>query len=107
MDIAKHRARLVAELNTHLHRADKIDAHQRNLNGEPPQDFEEQATFRENDEVVDRLETATNDEILRLRAAIERIDAGTSAECAVCGGPIPLKRLEILPSTTRCVACSE
>jgi len=29
-----------------------------------------------------------------------------SKVCVVCGEPIPEKRLQILPNTTTCVACS-
>lgn len=31
----------------------------------------------------------------------------TPKDCAACGQPIPLVRLDILPNTTFCVACTD
>ena len=39
-------------------------------------------------------------------SAIEAIDAGTYGVCEVCGGPIPLERMEILPFATTHVGCN-
>ena len=43
--------------------------------------------------------------ITRLRAALARIDAAEFGECAECGDDIPLERLRIDPSLTRCAGC--
>jgi DnaK suppressor protein len=37
-----------------------------------------------------------------VRAALERIDAGTFGKCVVCGAPIEEKRLEAVPWTPSC-----
>lgn len=41
-----------------------------------------------------------------LRAALERIEAGVYGICQQCCRPINRERLEILPATPLCVACS-
>ena len=39
--------------------------------------------------------------------ALSRFDAGTYGSCEVCGGAIPLERLETIPHATTCVVCAE
>jgi len=41
-----------------------------------------------------------------IRAAEERIEAGSYGVCSVCGTDIPVERLEARPFTDRCVACA-
>jgi DnaK suppressor protein len=38
-------------------------------------------------------------------AAMERLDAGTYAQCEACGNPIGEDRLREAPFTMRCTAC--
>ena len=52
---------------------------------------------------LDATIASTSDQVARLRAALERIDAGTYGVCEVCGRPIPEARLEVRPDATRCV----
>jgi RNA polymerase-binding transcription factor DksA len=40
------------------------------------------------------------------RDALRRLDDGTYGICEACGGPIAYERLEAIPHTLRCVACS-
>jgi DnaK suppressor protein len=40
-----------------------------------------------------------------VRAALEKLEAGTYGVCDGCQRPIPQARLEVLPWATRCVAC--
>lgn len=45
---------------------------------------------------------------LRIRAidkALARIAAGTYGSCELCGAPVPLERLDAVPSTTTCYRC--
>jgi len=37
--------------------------------------------------------------------ALRRLDAGTYGKCAVCGEPIDLARLRVLPEAAECVEC--
>jgi len=43
--------------------------------------------------------------ILKIREAMERIDAGTYGICEICGGGISEKRLLARPVTTMCIDC--
>lgn len=40
-------------------------------------------------------------------AALRRMDEGTYGKCESCGRPIPLERLEAIPTATLCVACKQ
>ena len=71
------------------------------------QDFAEQAVERENDEVMDALGAAARAELQQIRNALKRIESEEYGICVDCGEPIPLKRLEALPFSERCVACQE
>jgi DnaK suppressor protein len=41
-----------------------------------------------------------------LQAALRKAEAGAYGVCERCGKPIDPARLEILPDTTRCIACA-
>lgn len=70
-------------------------------------DWTEQASERENDEVLESLGNASEQELLMVNAALQRIDAGDYFCCSTCGETIPEARLELLPFTTYCVNCAE
>ena len=70
-------------------------------------DWTEQATERENDEVLESLGMASEDEVLHINQALERIEAGNYFSCRSCGQDIPVSRLELLPFSTTCVSCAE
>ena len=70
-------------------------------------DWSEQVTERENDEVLESLGNASEDELAMINSALKRIDSGEYFECSSCGEKIPTSRLELLPFTTVCVQCAE
>ena len=70
-------------------------------------DWSEQAVERENDEVLDSLGNASENELVMINAALKRIDAGEYFVCSTCGGGIPASRLELIPFTATCVSCAE
>ena len=43
--------------------------------------------------------------ILKIKAALERIDDGTFGICEICGEEISEKRLKVRPVTTLCIDC--
>jgi DnaK suppressor protein len=45
-------------------------------------------------------------EVMRLRAALGRLDDGSYGECLECGEPIADKRLEHDPGATVCIECA-
>ncbi len=67
----------------------------------------EQATERENDEVLESLGNASEQELVMIDNALKRIDSGEYFSCSVCGEEIPSERLELLPFSTQCVSCAE
>lgn len=69
-------------------------------------DWEELATEREGDEVLERLGLSGQDEIARIRAALARMDAGDYGFCTQCGARISDARLDLLPSTPYCSRCA-
>ena len=69
-------------------------------------DFAEQATEAEGDEVLEGLEDSALHEIAQIKAALDRIAAGSYGECATCGEPIDEKRLAILPHAAQCISCA-
>ena len=46
-------------------------------------------------------------QIVRINAALERLDSGDYGYCVTCDEPIGSKRLELDPSTPLCVACAK
>ena len=44
-------------------------------------------------------------ELEAVRAARQRLEAGTYGQCAACGEPIELRRLEAVPTAIRCIRC--
>ena len=45
--------------------------------------------------------------LMRLENALRRIDTEEFGVCTECDEPIPIKRLMLLPESTRCVRCAE
>jgi DnaK suppressor protein len=52
------------------------------------------------------LERNAVDLLRKVEDALRRIDNGTYGVCEVCGGPIPVARLEVLPYAATCVNCA-
>ena len=97
------RQSLVARLEALGHRVDDLESDRR----EPLEaDFAEQATQMEGAEVASALEYTAILEAQHIKAAIQRIDAGSYGECAKCGNPINPERLKVLPYATECVNCA-
>lgn len=100
---AERRAQLVArlaELDRRLHAVEQeLDSHQ-------SRDWEELATEREGDEVLEGLGHAGQAEIRAIRAALGRLEAGEYGWCQTCGARIPEHRLDLLPHTPFCATCA-
>ena len=67
----------------------------------------EQATERENDEVLESLGNASEQELVMINAALKRIESGDYFSCSLCGEEIPSSRLELLPFSSHCVNCAD
>lgn len=71
-----------------------------------PRDLNDQAIDLEDDEVLETLGLAAQQESRELRAAMKRCDDGTFGICANCGEPISDARLEIVPHAQVCRGCA-
>ena len=69
-------------------------------------DWEELATEREGDEVLERMGTSGQQEIRMIEAALHRIDAGEYGYCTICGAEIGEERLDVVPFTPFCRTCA-
>lgn len=76
------------------------------LDDEPSKDWEDRATERQGDEVLEALGTHDMSELRQVEAALARIADGTYGECARCGDPISPERLAALPATPLCKNCA-
>ena len=70
-------------------------------------DFAEQATERENDDVLEEIGKETQLSIAHVKAALNRLDDDSYGYCAVCGEAIAEGRLEAIPETTHCMKCAD
>ena len=104
LDINALEKRLLVRKSQLLNRLNRIEG---DLESPREQDFSEQATERENDQVLEEIGSTGLDELQQIEAALTRIQAGTYGICAVCEEPIAEKRLEIIPHAIRCTECSE
>jgi RNA polymerase-binding transcription factor DksA len=70
-------------------------------------DWTEQASERENDEVLESLGNSSEQELSMINFALQRIEENNYFNCAECGDTIPRARLDLLPFTAHCVSCAE
>ncbi len=106
MHSAEHFRNRLLRLKDKLTR--RLDAIDRDIRHEGMSaDWGEQATERENDEVLESLGNASAEELIKINSALKRIDAGEYFYCSICGEEIPAARLDLLPFTTCCVNCAE
>ena len=94
---------LKARLSELMGRVAKID---NELHKHLPADLEEQATDLEDLETLEALENSEVQEIRQIQGALKRIAEGTYGVCAKCGEDIDPRRLEALPTATRCISCA-
>ncbi len=90
----------LADLSVRLKGIDaELDSHN-------AQDWEELATEREGDEVLEDLGQAGQLEIRQIEAALARIAEGGYGFCTKCGAEIGEERLNLLPHTPFCRDCA-
>lgn len=104
VDTAKYRPILegrLAELQARLREIDEtLDSHQ-------SRDWEELATEREGDEVLEQMGVSGKAEIAKIQAALARADEGEFGYCVSCGDEISEERLDVLPHTPFCRTCAD
>ena len=104
VDTEKYRdvleARL-AELKERLQEIDEaLDSHQ-------SKDWEELATEREGDEVLEQMGSSGKVEITKIKAALDRMEEGEFGYCVSCGDEISSERLDVVPHTPFCRNCAD
>ena len=102
-DHAELEAKLTARLAELTERAQGIED---DLRQPLDQDWEEQAVDLADDDALAGVDAVLRQEIVQVRAALDRIENGTYGSCANCGEGIPAERLEAQPVATRCVKCA-
>lgn len=77
----------------------ELDSHQ-------SRDWEESATEREGDEVLENMGLSAQQELRMIEGALHRIEEGEYGFCTKCGAPIGEERLNVLPYTPFCRNCA-
>ncbi len=75
------------------------------LRSESPGDIIDAAYDSAQDEISSQLAEVESRELASIENALEQMKAGTYGQCEVCGGRIPMARLDALPYATMCISC--
>lgn len=107
--IQKLRAQLEARKEQLLQELDEVQiAHRERMKSaqSAPQDaYATQANRVAQDAVRDAEARRDHDELVAVRAALERVQDGSYGACQDCGGDIGLARLKAFPAALRCITC--
>lgn len=101
--VADRKAELEARRALLTRRMTEIDAE---LDSHDSKDWEELATERESDEVLEDLGVSAQHEMRMIDAALGRIEAGDYGYCVTCGKEISAERLDVVPATPFCRTCA-
>lgn len=99
LDIKKQLEEKLRALTTRAHEIDD------DLSEPADDDWSENATESEDDEVLEKVGSMALDDIQKIKSALAKIEAGTYGICDRCHKKIPVKRLEALPYATTCIKC--
>ncbi|MEM6354994.1 MAG: TraR/DksA C4-type zinc finger protein [Pseudomonadota bacterium] len=84
----------------------RLEGVEHDLDHSGNKDIEDQATEREDDEVLEGLGNAGLAELRKIEAALKRIEDGSYGTCAACHEAISEERLTAVPYATRCRLCA-
>lgn len=101
----RFRQRLLEERQRIVRRLDELREELAGLD-ETPRELEEWAQEEKDRDILIRLEERETEELRRIQAALQLVDQREYGICQVCGRPIPVARLEELPTAFRCIRCS-
>ena len=85
---------------------ERLGAIETELQSHDEKDWEELATAREGDEVLEAMGVGSQSEMRAIKATLVRIEAGDYGICLRCGGEIGDARLDLLPFTPFCKECA-
>lgn len=86
--------------------ARRLEGIEHELDSHETRDWEDLATEREGDEVLESMGLSGQIEIRMIEAALQRIAAGEYGFCMKCGNRIGEERLDVLPFTPFCRSCA-
>ena len=101
-DQAHYKDILLARKRELYRRLNKIE---KDLDTLKSDDSSDRAIERENDEVLEEFGASGLKELEAIKAALDRITAGTFGICAKCGEPISAARLAAVPHAALCEEC--
>jgi RNA polymerase-binding transcription factor len=99
------RERLLRRRDELRGRLDQVNADQRRAAGALSADAPDRAIQLENDEVIDSIGQTTRAELVKIDAALGRLDAGRYGICEDCERVIEAQRLAAVPYATQCLQC--
>lgn len=107
MNTDAYKTQLIDLRDQLLQRVDALgkDLHRENQSIE--QDFAEQASQLENDEVLNALDDEARNELMLINQALLRIENDSFGTCQSCHKPIDKARLNAIPYAQFCIACAE
>ncbi len=76
------------------------------LDAPMPTDWEDRASERQGDEVLEALGQAELSELKRIDAALRRMEDGSYGTCQTCGRPVAEARLIAVPEAAQCISCA-
>lgn len=103
IDFETARTRLKKRLAELDHRLVDIE---HDLDEAKPADFEEAATDRLSDEMLEELGSVGLTEVRMIEAALKRLADGKYGKCVNCGEMISDARLDAVPHTPLCKDCA-
>ena len=90
-----------------LHQVDHLESDLRGLDEDVEPELEEEAQEENISRLLSGLDDRSQVEIAAIDHALTRMAAGDYGRCEDCGEPIPIERLEALPTATTCIVCSQ
>lgn len=103
----KHKQKLLDLREEYNRKIGAIDADVHHKNEPVEKDFAEQATQRENDDVLNALNEDAKHVVSQINSALHRIESGDYGICTECGAEISEGRLDIVPYAALCIKCAE
>lgn len=97
------RSQLEARRDELLQRMKAVESE---LDSHHSKDWEDLASEREDDEVLEKMGQAAKAEVVRIDAALARLAAGEYGICTKCGIEIAPERLALVPYTPFCRSCA-
>lgn len=107
LDLASYKSQLIDLRQELTQRVKAIEKDLHHVEEKVEQDFAEQATQRENDDVLNSLDNDAKSKLIAIDKALLRINNGDYGFCEKCGEAIDENRLNAIPFAIRCVECAD